>query len=159
MGRRGDGSSGPRNRKYTCVHLHDWKWRPRMFSSEGSSGGGAGWGGPPLQCQSGPSIAAKKRVNRRKTQIRDKTIEKYTSISSDGGSTRGWGLWLSAVLRGMWRSQGGAALFLMGLSHQPGDQDNRRRKNLKPKGEKNKTQIGSCFYLRIQRFSTQFHRL
>lgn len=42
-------------------------------------------GGPPLQCQSRPRIAAKKRVHRRKTQIRDKTIEKYTSISSDGG--------------------------------------------------------------------------
>lgn len=129
-----------------------------MFSSEGFSGGGVGGGGPPLQCQSRPSIAAKKRVNRQKTQIRDKTIEKYTSISSDGG---GVGLWHSAVVRGMWRSQGGAALFLfvMGLSHPLGDQDNLRRKNLKPKGKKKTTQIGSCFYLRIQRFSTQFHRL
>lgn len=59
----------------------------------------------------------------------------------------------------MWRSQGGAALFLMGLSHPLGDQDNLRRINLKPKGKKKTTQIGSCFYLRIQRFSTQFHRL
>lgn len=46
-------------------------------------------GGPPLQCQSRPRIAAKKRVHRRKTQIRDKTIEKYTSISSDGGGGGG----------------------------------------------------------------------
>lgn len=54
-----------------------------MFYNEGFSGRKVG--GPPLQCQSRPSIAAKKRVNRQKTQIRDKTIEKYTSISSDGG--------------------------------------------------------------------------
>lgn len=132
MGRRGDGRSGPQKQEIHFIKVTGSGVRGCSTIRASVVGG---WGGPPLQCQSRPSIAAKKRVNRRKTQIRDKTIEKYTSISSDRGrgERRKRGLWHSAVVRGMWRSQGGAALFLMGLSHPPSDQDHLKRKNLKQK--------------------------
>lgn len=112
------------------LHLSDRNCSPWMFYNEGFRGRRV-WGSPP-QCQSRPSIAAKKRI-RRKTQIRDKTIEKYTSISSDVGGIGGGGDSGTEMVRGMWRSQGGAARFLMGLSRPPGDQDHLRRNNLKQK--------------------------